>query len=135
MYSNFRKVGPISVTHTVCVYCLGSRYILQFSGLCIWLLLSRYKLMFVHYKLFYFTSLHLTFFQICLVCLLILNTDTSIFSTYWYWYLCSIFQIEYWYWYFTIWKLYWILNTSTGTPPLTLIFETQQNRVSRKPCC
>ena len=28
----------------VCVYCLGSRYILQFSGLCIWLLLSRYKL-------------------------------------------------------------------------------------------
>ena len=28
----------------VCVYCLGSRYILQFSGLCIWLLLTRYKL-------------------------------------------------------------------------------------------
>ena len=44
--------------------------------------------------------------------ILILNTDTSVFSAYWYWYLVSILQIEYWYWYFSIWKSYWILNTS-----------------------
>ena len=44
--------------------------------------------------------------------ILILNTDTSVFSTYWYWYLISILQIEYWYRYFSIWKSYWILNTS-----------------------
>ena len=34
------------------------------------------------------------------------------FWAYWYWYLFSILQIEYWYWYFSIWKSYWILNTS-----------------------
>ena len=44
--------------------------------------------------------------------ILILNTETSVFSAYWYWYLSSILQIEYWYWYFSIWKSYWILNTS-----------------------
>ena len=44
--------------------------------------------------------------------ILILNTDTSVFLAYWYWYLFSILQIEYWYWYFSIWKSYWILNTS-----------------------
>ena len=26
-------------------------------------------------------------------------------------------------------------HSSTGTPPLTLFFETLKNRVSRKPCC
>ena len=73
----------------------------------------------IRYKL-KFTSI----FQICLVCLffshffperiLILNTDTSVFLAYWYWYwyFFSILQIEYWYWYFSIWKSYWILNTS-----------------------
>ena len=44
--------------------------------------------------------------------ILILNTDTSVFLAYWYWYLFSILQIEYWYWYFSIWQSYWILNTS-----------------------
>ena len=42
--------------------------------------------------------------------ILILNTDTSVFSAYWY--LFSILQIVYWHWYFSIWKSYWILNTS-----------------------
>ena len=27
------------------------------------------------------------------------------------------------------------VNKTTGTPPLTLFFETLKNRVSRKPCC
>ena len=38
--------------------------------------------------------------------------DTSVFLTYWYWYLFSILQIEYWYLYFSILKSYWIVNTS-----------------------
>ena len=45
--------------------------------------------------------------------ILILNTDTSVFFRYWYWYCFSIFHIEYWNWYFSILKAYWILNTST----------------------
>ena len=41
--------------------------------------------------------------------ILILNTDTSVFFIYWYWYCFSIFHIEYWNWYFSILKAYWIL--------------------------
>ena len=32
-------------------------------------------------------------------------------------------------------KLFTFANGYTGTPPLTLFFETLKNRVSRKPCC